>query len=63
MKTLLQSINTDQLLDIDYYIDSIQKLIPLLHTISRDPIAKIAVGIVLFITILKIILKYRRSRN
>jgi hypothetical protein len=61
MKTLLQSINTDELLDIDYYIEAIQKLINLLHIISQDPIAKIAVGIVLFITILRIILKYRKN--
>ena len=61
MKTILQSINIDELLDIDYYIEITEKLIGLLHTISKDPIAKLAVSVVLFITILKIVLKYRKK--
>jgi hypothetical protein len=61
MKTILQSINIDELLDIDYYIDATEKLIVLLHIVSKDPIAKLALSVVLFITILKIILKYRKK--
>lgn len=64
MESILQSIiniDADELLDIDYYIDAIQKLIRLLHIISKDPIGQLAVVIVLFITILKIVLKYRKN--
>ena len=61
MKTILQSINIDELLDIDYYINATEKLIGLLHMVSKDPIAKMAISVVLFITILKIILKYRKK--
>ena len=61
MKTILQTINIDELLDIDYYIEVTHKLIGLLHIVSKDPIAKLALSVVLFITILKIILKYRKK--
>lgn len=61
MKTILQSINVDEILDIDYYIEITEKLIGLLHTVSKDPIGKVAISVVLFITILKIILKYRKN--
>jgi hypothetical protein len=62
MYTTLLTPNFDDFLDIDYYIDIIDKLIDLLHKISGDPLAYFAVTLVFVITIIKLILKYRKRK-
>lgn len=62
MYTTLLSINFDEILDIDYYIEIIEKLINLLHKISGDPLSYFAVTLVFLVIILKNILKYRKKK-